>query len=159
MNTRAFLLAVLIAGVVIGFLGNLPILNLINCALCVWVWLGGALAVLLYRRLQHGRPTTVTTGQGAGLGALAGLIGAVIGVFVFLVTSPLSIPLMNALALNLGVQGDMPFRSSTIGEIVATAFIFLVVDAVLYPLFGALGGVIAAALTKGQAEADSKLSL
>ncbi len=159
MNTRAFLLAVLIAGVVIGFLGNLPILNLINCALCVWVWLGGALAVLLYRRLQQGRPTTVTTGQGAGLGALAGLIGAVIGVFVFLVTSPLSIPLMNALALNLGVQGDMPFRSSTIGEIVATAFIFLVVDAVLYPLFGALGGVIAAALTKGQAEADSKLSL
>jgi len=67
MNTRSFVLSVLIAGVVIGFLANLPILNLINCALCIWVWLGGILAVFLYRRFAGGAqyamsPTMTFTG-------------------------------------------------------------------------------------------------
>ncbi len=149
MNTRSFVLAVLIAGVTIGLLANLPVLNLINCALCVWVWFGGALAVLLYRWFEHGE-VPVGAGQGAGLGAVSGIIGALFGSVVFLLTSPISIPLFNGLARSLGVQGEMPFRSSSIGEVVATAFVFLVLDAVLYPVFGALGAVIAASLTRGR---------
>ncbi len=152
MNTRAFLLAVLIAGVAIGFLGNLPLLNLINCALCVWVWFGGALAVVLYRGFTHGEPV-VSVGQGAGLGALSGLLGALVGAVVFLVTSPISIPIFNGLARDLNVQGDMPFRSGSPGDILATTFIFLVLDGVLYPIFGALGGVIAASLTRDRRSA------
>jgi hypothetical protein len=147
MNSRSFLLSVLIAGVVIGFLGNLPLLNLINCALCIWVWIGGILAVLLYRRFQHGEPGP-SVGQGAGLGALSGLIGALVGAVVFIMTSPLSIPLFNNLARGLQIEGDFPFRAGGFWEIVGTAFIFLILDAVLYPIFGALGGVIAASLTR-----------
>jgi hypothetical protein len=147
MSSRSFLLSTLIAGVVIGFLGNLPVLNLINCALCIWVWIGGILAVLLYRRFQHGEPGP-SVGQGAGLGALAGLIGALVGAVVFIVTSPLSIPLFNNLARGLRIEGDLPFRGGGFWEIVGAAFIFLLLDAVLYPIFGALGGVIAASLTK-----------
>jgi hypothetical protein len=147
MNTRSFLLSTLIAGVVIGFLANLPVLNLINCALCIWVWIGGILAVLLYRRFQHGGPGP-SVGQGAGLGALSGLIGALVGAAVFTVTSPLSIPLFNNLAREMGVTGDLPFRSGSFGAIASTAFIFLILDAVLYPFFGALGGLITASLTR-----------
>lgn len=147
MNTRSFLLSTLIAGVVIGFLGNLPVLNLINCALCIWVWFGGALAVFLYRWFQRGKPG-LSVAQGAGLGALSGLIGALVGVVVFAVTSPLSIRLFNNLARGLGVEGDLPFRAGGFWEIVSTALIFLVLDAVLYPIFGALGGAIAASITK-----------
>ena len=43
MNTRAFWLSTLIAGAAIAVFGNLPLLNIVNCALCVWVWIGGAL--------------------------------------------------------------------------------------------------------------------
>lgn len=146
MNTRSVLFSILIAGAVIGLLGNLPVLNLINCALCIWVWFGGGLAVILYRRFQSGQ-SSPTVLQGAGLGALSGLVGALIGAVVFLVTSPLSIPLFNRLALAFQIEGDLPFASNFWGYI-GTAFIFLVIDAVLYPIFGALGGLITASLTK-----------
>jgi len=146
MNTRSVIFSILIAGVVIGFLGNLPVLNLINCALCIWVWFGGGLAVILYRRFQSGQPSP-TTAQGAGLGALSGLVGALVGAVVFLITSPLSVPLFNRLALAFQIEGDLPFSNNFWGYI-GTAFIFLVIDAVLYPIFGALGGLITASLTK-----------
>ena len=147
MNTRAFWLSTLIAGAAIAVFGNLPVLNLINCALCVWVWLGGALSVALYRRFQGGRPV-VSAGQGAGLGALSGLIGAVLGAGVFLLTSSLSVPLFNALARALELENDFYFQNGLLGN-VGSAFIFLVIDAILYPLFGALGAMIAAAFTRG----------
>jgi hypothetical protein len=147
MNTRSFLLSALIAGVVIGFLGNFPVLNLINCGLCIFVWIGGALAVLLYRRFEHGE-ATLSTAQAAGLGAISGFIGDLVGVVVFTVTSPISIPIFNSLARSLQWQGELPFKMGGLGDIVGTAFTFFIIDAVLYPLFGALGGIIAASLTK-----------
>ena len=149
MNTRSVAFSVLIAGVAIGILGNLPVLNLINCALCIWVWVGGALAVFLYRRFGRGLPGP-SAAQGAGLGALSGLIGAVIGAGVYLVTSPLSVPLFNMLWRAFQIEGDSPFRFGTLGDYVSQAFVFLVIDAVLYPIFGALGGMITASLTKDQ---------
>jgi hypothetical protein len=147
MNTRAFWLSTLIAGVAIALFGNLPGFNLINCAICVWVWLGGALSVFLYRRFQGGKPV-VSAGQGAGLGALSGLIGAVLGAGVFLITSPLSVPMFNALARVLRVDNVVYFENGLLGNI-GSAFTFLVLDAILYPLFGAFGAMIAAAFTKG----------
>lgn len=147
MNTRSFALSALIAGVVIGFLGNLPILNLINCALCVWVWFGGALAVFLYQRFEKGA-VLLSAAQAAGLGAIAGFIGDLVGVVVFAATSTLSIPLFNSLARSLQWEGDLPFRTGGPGDVIGTAFVFLVINAVLYPLFGALGAMIASSLLK-----------
>ncbi len=54
MNQRSAVNAVIIAGVGMALLGNLPLLNIVNCVLCVWVWLGGGLAVYLYDRFQGG---------------------------------------------------------------------------------------------------------
>ena len=146
MNTRAFWLSTLIAGAAIAVFGNLPLLNIVNCALCVWVWIGGALSVILYRRFQGGRPV-LSTGQGAGLGALSGLIGAVLGAGVFLLTSSISTPTLNALANALQIEG-ISFENGLLGNAVST-FIFLLIDAILYPIFGALGAMIAVAFTKG----------
>ncbi len=147
MNTRSFLLSVLIAGVGIGVLGNLPVCNLINCALCVWVWAGGIAAVLLYRRFEGGEPS-LSAGQAAGLGALSGLLGALVGAIVFSITASVSMPLFNDLARSLNVEGDLPFKAGDLGNMLGAAFIFLVVDAVLYPIFGALGAIIAASMTR-----------
>ena len=148
MNTRSFLLSVLIAGLITGVLGNFPLLNLINCFLCIFVWFGGFLAVIFYNRFQHGGPVA-TPGQGAGLGALTGLIGAVVGAVVFAITSSLSVPLFASLARFLQVEGDLPFSPGFgFAEVAGLTFFFLIVDAILYPIFGALGGLITASMIK-----------
>jgi len=143
MNTRSFALAVLIGGAVMALLGNLPLVNLVNCVLCIWVWLGGAVAVMLYRRFTPGTPA-VTGGQGAALGAVAGLVGAILGFGVLLLTSAVTTPVMESLARALDIQGEMPFAPSGPGGTVAGALFFLLIDLGLYPLFGALSGLITA---------------
>ena len=145
MNTRSFFLSALIAGVIIGFLGNLPLLNLINCIFCIWVWVGGILSVFLYHRFQHGE-RDLSGAQGAGLGAVAGIIGALVGVVVYALTSFISMPLFDNLARALQIQGDLPFQSGGIWGTLASAFFFLTINAVLYPIFGAISGLIAASV-------------
>jgi hypothetical protein len=147
MNSRSFILSALIAGVVIGVLANLPLLNFINCFLCLWVWVGGILGVFLYRRFQHGGPD-LTPGQGAGLGAVAGLIGAFVGVVVYAATSFISMPLMARLADYLQVQGDLPFRTGGPGAVIASTFFFFMMNIVAYPLFGAISGLVGASLMR-----------
>jgi hypothetical protein len=143
MNTRSFFLSALISGALIGLLGNLPLLNLVNCIFCLWVWVGGIFAVFLYQRFQRGG-RGLTTGQGAGLGAVSGIIGALIGLFVFILTSFISMPLFTELARALQIQGDLPFEGGGFGSALISAFFFLTINAVLYPIFGAIGGLVGA---------------
>jgi hypothetical protein len=145
MNSRSFILSAIIAGVVIGFLANLPGLNLINCFLCIWVWGGGILAVFLYQRFQHGK-SGLTPSQGAGLGALSGLIGAFVGVVVNALTSFLSVPMFINLARFFQYEGQLPFHTGSLSSTVSSTFFFFILDAVGYPLFGAISGFIAANL-------------
>jgi hypothetical protein len=139
----------LIGGVVIGLLGNLPVLNLINCLLCIWVWVGGVLSVFLYRRLQQGQ-LGLTPAQGAGLGAIAGLVGALFGALVYALTSSLSTPLFNSIARLFQVEGDLPFQSGDLWGLLISTLIFCTVDAVLYPVFGALSGFLTVSLLQGR---------
>ncbi|MGH9942629.1 MAG: hypothetical protein ACRD9R_09785 [Pyrinomonadaceae bacterium] len=63
--------AILIGGVALGLLSSIPVISLANCC-CLWMLGGGALTVYLYR--PHAA-TPLTLGDGATLGALAGLVG------------------------------------------------------------------------------------
>jgi hypothetical protein len=67
--------AALIGGVTLGLLSAIPPVSLANACCCVWVLGGGALASYLYVRRS---PTPVLMGQGAELGALAGVVGTVV---------------------------------------------------------------------------------
>jgi hypothetical protein len=147
MNSRSFVLSALIAGAAIGLLANLPVLNIINCFLCLWVWVGGILAVFLYRQFQQGG-ADLTPGQGAGLGAISGLIGAFVGVVVNAATSFISIPMFERLAAYFQAQGDLPFRTGGLGALVASTFFFFALDVVAYPVFGAISGLIGASLLR-----------
>jgi hypothetical protein len=152
MNSRSFVLSTLIAGVVMGVLANLPVLNFLNCILCLWIWVGGILGVFLYRRFQHGE-SGLTPGQGAGLGALAGLVGVVVGLVVFVATSFASMPMMAALARQFQVQGDLPFTQTGPWAIIPAAIFFTVVNMFTYPAFGALSGFVGASLMKSEPKA------
>jgi len=144
MNTRAFVLSAIIAGVVIAFLGNIPVINFLNCLLCMWVWLGGIFAVFLYRRFYASSPN-LSVGQAAGLGAVSGVFGALIGA-VFSA-------LLNILFARLGVIQALESISSqpeTVSFIkmafaAGNPIVILLTNIVLYSLFGAVGAGIAAA--------------
>jgi hypothetical protein len=62
----------LLGGLIVGLLSAIPILN--YCC-CIWAIGGGALAGFLYIKSS---PTPVPTGDGAIVGALAGVVGALI---------------------------------------------------------------------------------
>jgi hypothetical protein len=152
MNSRSFVLSTLIAGVVMGVLANLPLLNFLNCILCLWIWVGGILGVFLYRRFQHGE-SVLTPGQGAGLGALAGLVGVVVGLVVYVATSFISMPMMAALARSLQIQGDLPFNRAGPWAMLSSAIFFTVVNMFAYPAFGALSGFVGASLMRKEPQA------
>jgi hypothetical protein len=79
-----------IGGVVIGVLSALPFISAGNCCCCLWIIGGGAVAAYL---LQQHQAAPITVGDGAAVGAMAGLVGAVvqfvIAIPVHLVTGPL----------------------------------------------------------------------
>ena len=154
MNTRAFTLSALIADAVIGVLANLPLLKLINCFLCVWVWAGGVLAIFLYRYFQHGGPG-LTAGQGAGLGAFAGLIGVFVGMVVYTLTSAISLPMFVDVTRFFQVEGDLPIEVAGPSTILTSTLFFFVLDLVAYPLFGALSGFITASLMRKESQAQT----
>ena len=72
--TPAKLQPALLGGVAIGVLSALPVINLANCC-CAWILFGGGLAAYL---MQQNYPGRISVGDGAIVGLLAGLIGALI---------------------------------------------------------------------------------
>ena len=67
--------AALIGGVTLGLLSAIPPISFANMCCCVWVIGGGALASYLYVRRA---PSAVLLGEGAEVGALAGVAGTVV---------------------------------------------------------------------------------
>jgi hypothetical protein len=73
------LMPALYGGIIMGVISGIPFLNLLNCCCCAGILLGGVLAVFFYKNdLKEGMPP-LTSGDAIEVGALAGVIGAVIG--------------------------------------------------------------------------------
>lgn len=68
----------LLGGLMIGVLGALPIVNIANCC-CLWVIGGGVVASYL---MQSSHPRPITAGDGAVVGLLAGVFGAIVWLIV-----------------------------------------------------------------------------
>src|SRR5580765_3925148 len=87
-----------IGGVVIGVLSALPLISACNCCCCMWIIGGGAVAAYL---LQQHQVTPITVGDGAVVGAMAGLIGAVVHLAVSIpvqvVAGPIQMRMMQRL--------------------------------------------------------------
>ena len=62
----------LLGGLIVGLLSSIPF---VNYCCCIWAIGGGGLACYLYMKSS---PVPISTGDGAVLGALAGVIGAVL---------------------------------------------------------------------------------
>lgn len=127
---KAALLGGLIVGLLSVIVSQIPFVSL--CC-CVWGIAGGAVAGLIYIK---GSPTRVSAGEGAMVGALAGLVGAVIYLIIGLPIALLlgaatmekalsqtgvQIPLSGAVLLVIGnlVAGICLIVLSTLGGLLA----------------------------------------
>jgi hypothetical protein len=92
----------LIGGLVLGMLSALPIVNI--CC-CLWVVSGGAVSAYV---LQERQSTTLTPGEGALVGLLAGVIGTFIYLLLSVPISLLLAPFEQQLLERLATVGNMP---------------------------------------------------
>jgi hypothetical protein len=139
----------LIGGVLLGLLSVIPFVNALNICCCLWAILGGMLASYLYVKNS---PTPVSAGDGAILGALAGLIGAAISLILGIPISYAMGPTMRNLMISRLENVDrqqaemMRQRLELAGDAIAPLIINALILAVMLFFFSVIGGLIGAAL-------------
>jgi len=127
MNSK--LKPALLGGLIVGLLSAIPF---INYCCCIWAIGGGAVAGLLYIR---GSATRVLTGDGAIVGALAGVVGGVIYLIIGLpIAYFFGAAQMEAQLAQSGVQ--MPFSGT------ALLVVGALIGAVCLIVLATLGGLL-----------------
>jgi hypothetical protein len=144
----------LLGGLVIGVLSALPVISMGNCLCCAWVILGGMLATYL---LQQGQQGPVEAADGAIVGLLAGLAGAVIGSLVSIpiqmVMGPLNGDFLRRILEQSGgeMSGEMRDAVESIarGGVGGALFFFgLIVSLCVNAVVGAIGGLLGTVIFK-----------
>jgi hypothetical protein len=137
-------------------LSALPLVNVGNACCCLWVLSGGLVAAYL---LQQNQTDPITPGDGALVGLLAGLLGAVIQFAVAIPVSLIIGPIERAMAQRfVDMAGNVPpvWRDmldrynggGAMGWILLTRMVALMFWLGIGAVFSTLGGLIGAALFK-----------
>ena len=135
----------LIGGVVLGLLSVIPFVSAGNVCCCLWAIVGGMLATYLYVKSS---PTPVSAGEGAVLGAIAGVVGAliylIIGIPIAYAMGPTMRNLMISLIENMDPRQAEAMRQQleAQGNAIAPLIIQGLIVAVLLFLFSILGGLL-----------------
>jgi hypothetical protein len=138
----------IIGGVVLGILSAIPFVNIVNACCCAWAILGGLLAGYLWIKKS---PTPVSVGDGATIGVIAGLVGAVI---YFVIGVPLGLAVGNTmmgLVSNIlqsqdPQQAEIFRRQLEAGQSIGQAIIGGLIGAILLTIFSTIGGLLSVPL-------------
>ena len=137
----------------LGLLSSLPFISAGNVLCCMWVLGGGGLAVLM---LVKQRPSGITYGDGAFVGVLSGLFGAVVATLVSIPVRILTARVFESQPQALeeafreiGLEG--PFRdlmmrvaSPEISAVTITFTFFM--NLLMFSLFAMIGGILTIAI-------------
>ncbi|HXD75274.1 MAG TPA: hypothetical protein VN628_16105 [Vicinamibacterales bacterium] len=136
---------------VMGVLSSLPLISAGNICCCLWVISGGVAAAYA---LQQGQPNPVTPADGAFVGFLAGLLGAVVYFVIALpldlLIGPMEREMMRRWVENMGgAEGfrDYADRANLITAPVR-AFVGFVLMLFLGAIFSTIGGILGALMFK-----------
>lgn len=139
----------LIAGAAAGLLSGLPIVGAGNCLCCLWIVGGAALAA---KMLAGQTPGLLTSGDGAVVGALTGVVAAVVDTVVKLPLQRYNMELARRVLDSLDLESGLPasleglFDGATGALTPGWMLLGLFVSAAVYAVMGALGGVIGVSL-------------
>lgn len=136
MNTKNLWIAALIGAVVTTFFANFPVINVLNCLVCLPFWGGPLLAVWFYKR-QSG---TMNMNQAIYVGLLAGFLAGALG-FLFSLIGMAGVATL-VRQLNQFMQPeDIPFWLTGPG-----ALMFTLVGVITNIIFGLIGGMVGGAI-------------
>jgi hypothetical protein len=146
MNTKNLLLASLVGALVTTALAHIPVINLVNCLLCIGYWGGAILAVLIYKNMTG----SMTFGQAMWIGILTGLFSGFLGLLLSLIGLAGVAGLASRFSQFMpnGVPRD--FNPTGFGMRIVFGLIGLVVNVV----FGLIGGLIGGAIFQTKAPAS-----
>jgi hypothetical protein len=146
-NKPNMLTPALIGGAVAGILSGIPFLN---CLCCLWI-IGGA--VLASYLLAKDSPASISSGEGAIVGALAGISAAVVDSLIGIPLHGLNVAVMRRMIERLSEFADeMPsgwenwLGRAGGGVSIAMFLLGLFVSAAIFAALGALGGIIGVSL-------------
>ena len=134
----------LIGGVLLGLLSAIPVVNLVNVCCCLWALIGGLLASYLYIKNS---PVPASAGDGAILGALPGLVGAVIVVVIGIPISIIAGGITRELLIRL-IESVNPGQAEAIriqmeaSSTIPGAIVNGIILAVLLVIFSTIGGLL-----------------
>jgi len=149
----------LVGGAVMGVLSALPIISIGNACCCMWVVSGGVIAAYLF---QQNQSKPITPADGALIGLLAGLAGALIQFLVKIPLDFLIAPMEQAMVQRMMDMGTLPpevhdmFERYGRGGAMGGAFFFLtrIVGLMFWVfvggVFSTLGGLLGALIFKKQ---------
>jgi hypothetical protein len=137
----------LLGGLVMGVLSALPIISALNLCCCLWLVSGGVVAAYV---LQQNQAAPVTQADGATVGFLAGLIGALVYLVLSIPITFLIAPLQREILLRMmerarGVPPELrDYLDSYVGGIIgiAISFIFMLFTGVIFSTIGGLLGAV-----------------
>lgn len=156
MNGNAMLKPALMGGLVMGVLSALPGVSLGNCCCCAWLVTGGLVAAYV---LQSNSPEPIAMGDGALVGLLAGLFGAVVNMIISVPMNILTGPFQQRLFQRIAEsQPDLPdnlrqmvdnmsLGAVSIAGTIMAFFVMLILGAV----FSSIGGLLGAFFFKKKA--------
>jgi hypothetical protein len=131
-------------GLLIGIVSGVPFLSWINCACCAGVMAGGILAVNLFRRDLDPR-YHMDMGDGAQLGLMAGVFGAIVATALSQVFATVSFEMVRKIISTYVQDPEMEalfdrFRPDSFAR--GLIFIGFLINLVFYSIFGLIGGLI-----------------
>jgi hypothetical protein len=139
----------LLGGLLIGVLSVLPFVSKLNGCCCLWVLVGGVLTSYL---LQERLPRSITAGEAAVAGLLAGVIGAL---FASIVGAVMASVMGGVTASFDDIPRDnMPPEFGRVLERMRAIppalwyVVFAAVYLVIFPIFSMLGALLGVALFK-----------
>ncbi len=145
----AYLRPALIAGAVAGLLSGLPFIGAGNCICCLWIVGGAAMAVKL---LAAASPGALKASDGAIVGALTGIVAAMVDTVVKIPLQQYNMELARKILDRIpSVGSEMP---AGLDEILNSSgmlspgwmLLGLFISAAVYALVGILGGIIGVSL-------------
>jgi hypothetical protein len=151
------LMPALYGGVIMGVISGIPILSIVNCFCCAGIMLGGFMAVFFYKKDLKESSPPLTNGDGLALGAMAGLVGAVVTVILTAIVHMVFGAAMGGgmqKLQDMGLGNQIPPETMKMIQgmmsdkgLIGITFVFhLVID----PLFGLIGGLIGYAVFKSK---------
>jgi uncharacterized membrane protein YeaQ/YmgE (transglycosylase-associated protein family) len=136
MNTKNLWIAALIGAVVTTFFANFPVINVLNCLVCLPFWGGPLLAVWFYKR-QSG---AMNMNQAIYVGLLAGFLAGALGFLFSLIGMAGAAGLVNQL------NRYMPQDQIPVWLTGGTALLFTLTGVITNIIFGLIGGLIGGAI-------------